>query len=191
MVGQNEYGYCSNECFDKNNSNKPTSSTRKRISKPSSKRAEGLSPTTTPPLQDVTCTAKNGKKCIFPFKLKDGIERNTCTKVDDANEKYYCSIKVDKNGNHVSGRAGVTWGYCNNNCPREFDENCKTTEDSKVPNENCVFPFVYKGVKHHNCVRGKLPNTFGRYWCPTEVGSDGSFSEDKWGFCLLDCVQHM
>merc|ERR1719210_1519988 len=57
VVGQDEYGYCSDECFDKNNSNRRTPSTRKGSSKPKS---GGLTPTTTPSLQDELCTAKNG-----------------------------------------------------------------------------------------------------------------------------------
>ena len=125
MVGQGKWGYCSDECFDRNNSNKPTSSTKRRPTTRSRTKTKpevpedifgdrdmfehpdtiqkpelGLPPAISPTQEEI-CTAKNGKKCQFPFKLEDGIVRNACTKVNDTNEKYYCSIKVDENRNHI------------------------------------------------------------------------------------------
>ena len=38
----------------------------------------------------------------------------------DDNTKYWCSTKVDSNGNHVVNQS--EYGYCSRNCPIQFDD---------------------------------------------------------------------
>ena len=58
--------------------------------------------------------ADPNKPCIFPFKF-DGITWNTCTNVDDPSAPFWCSTKVDDEGNHIGGQGN--WGNCASNCP--------------------------------------------------------------------------
>ena len=63
---------------------------------------------------DDTCVAVNGPQqnspCIFPFKYK-GKDYEACT--DFEHTQYWCSTKVDTNGNHIDGQ----WGDCGVLCP--------------------------------------------------------------------------
>ena len=59
--------------------------------------------------------ADPNKPCIFPFKF-DGQTWNTCTNVDDPSGPYWCSTKVDDQGNHIGGQGN--WGNCDGSkCP--------------------------------------------------------------------------
>ena len=51
------------------------------------------------------------RPCRFPFKHK-GKTYNSCTTDEDSDGKYWCSTKVDSNGELVRGN----WGYCDENC---------------------------------------------------------------------------
>ena len=51
------------------------------------------------------------QSCIFPF-VYSGKTYNECINVNDPNGKFWCSTKVDTNGNHVKSY----WGYCDRNC---------------------------------------------------------------------------
>merc|ERR1712012_269485 len=50
---------------------------------------------------------QNPEKCQFPFKFL-GKVYNTCTTDEDPNEKHWCAVEVDENGNSE----GKRWGYC-------------------------------------------------------------------------------
>ena len=50
---------------------------------------------------------KLNETCIFPFIMK-GVEYSSCTFHHDGHHKYWCSTKVDRDGNHEIGN----WGYC-------------------------------------------------------------------------------
>ena len=55
------------------------------------------------------CITESGIPCSFPFYYQ-GIRYDSCTTVNDINDKHWCSIQTDTNGQH---RAGTdTWGYC-------------------------------------------------------------------------------
>ena len=62
-----------------------------------------------------------------------------------------------------------------------FDE---TT--NAVPEEPCIFPFIYYGLEHVKCVYDKSHNIF---WCPTETNEKGEYepSSGKWGECNEGC----
>ena len=57
------------------------------------------------------CHTEEGTPCIFPFKYKDK-RYNECTK--DGHSKFWCSTKVDENGNHEK-----KWGNCADDCSNE------------------------------------------------------------------------
>ena len=59
------------------------------------------------------CHTEEGTPCIFPFKHKDKWY-NECTKDDHSESKFWCSTKVDENGNHDK-----EWGNCADNCSNE------------------------------------------------------------------------
>lgn len=61
------------------------------------------------------CTTEKGNRCIFPFEYKNKTYNSCSTEI--VKPWSWCSISVDKNGNHQNGRRGVTWGYCSTDCP--------------------------------------------------------------------------
>ena len=44
--------------------------------------------------------------------MYSGKTYNECINVNDPDGKFWCSTKVDTNGNHVKSY----WGYCGQNC---------------------------------------------------------------------------
>ena len=52
--------------------------------------------------------------CIFPFRL-NGKLRNSCTKEDDFEGRYWCATRTDNNLDIVD----ENWGYCPKSCPFE------------------------------------------------------------------------
>ena len=52
------------------------------------------------------------KPCVFPFRFK-GITYNTCS--FEKSSRPWCSTRVDKKGNHISG--GGHYGDCQRHCP--------------------------------------------------------------------------
>ena len=55
-----------------------------------------------------------GSKCVLPFIYK-GKQYTGCTLKDSDNGQAWCSIGVDKDGNHIE-KQGL-WGHCNSKCP--------------------------------------------------------------------------
>jgi len=57
-----------------------------------------------------------GLPCFFPFKYND-VVYNSCSNANKhvTNNKPWCSILVDRQGNHVGGRGA--WGNCDESCP--------------------------------------------------------------------------
>ena len=49
----------------------------------------------------------------------------------------------------------------------------------KVPNADCVFPFVFKHAVYRKCTKAHAT----KLWCATEVDSDGNYLYGKWGYC--------
>ena len=57
--------------------------------------------------------------------MYSGKTYNKCINVNDPNNRFWCSTKVDTNGNYVN----TYWGYCDQNCilsPNE-DQQAKVT----------------------------------------------------------------
>ena len=54
-----------------------------------------------------------GAECIFPFVFR-GVVYKKCTRVGDANNKLWCSTKVDDKGVHVNDEG--YFGHCNPKC---------------------------------------------------------------------------
>ena len=50
--------------------------------------------------------------CVFPFNYR-GREFEACTNKDHT--QYWCSTRVDTNGNYIDGQ----WGDCAHECPKE------------------------------------------------------------------------
>ena len=55
---------------------------------------------------------------------------------------------------------------------------CKTDGGNDV-NKPCVFPFIYKSVVYDVCTERDRE----KYWCYTEVDSNGFGVSGKWGYC--------
>ena len=62
------------------------------------------------------CKTKAGKQCQFPFKHK-GVLYFGCPPDPVEAGEHWCSIKVDKDGNHITG--GGFYGLCKTECPRQ------------------------------------------------------------------------
>lgn len=61
------------------------------------------------------------------------------------------------------------------------DLNCVTVS-GPASNHQCVFPFIFEGVKYSRCIpEGKNPQLS---WCSTKVDSFGRHVKDHWGHCF-------
>ena len=58
-----------------------------------------------------------GNQCSFPFRF-DGVLRNAC--VPSPSGSSWCSIKTDKNSNHIIG--DENWDICDPSCPISSEE---------------------------------------------------------------------
>ena len=61
-----------------------------------------------------------GSKCVLPFIYK-GKQYAGCTLKDSDDGQAWCSIGVDKDGNHIE-KQGL-WGHCNSKCPVDSSKN--------------------------------------------------------------------
>ena len=59
-----------------------------------------------------------GRQCVFPFGYQ-GKTYNGCTIADAPDNKKWCSVQVDSDGNHIGGRG--LWGHCGGDCPTDLD----------------------------------------------------------------------
>lgn len=62
-----------------------------------------------PCLTESNGSARGNQACSFPFKY-EGVENWKCT--NRGEPRVWCSVKTNKNGDHMRGE----WGYCPNNC---------------------------------------------------------------------------
>merc|ERR1719219_2803364 len=72
------------------------------------------------PRTDPVCTTKitkdkpQSKECVLPFRYDDKLYYG-CPPDPDVAGEYWCSTKVDREGNHKLGN----YGLCNTACPKE------------------------------------------------------------------------
>ena len=68
------------------------------------------------PKQDLyaKCKTKTGEQCQFPFKHKGELHYGCPPDPVEAGERW-CSTKVDKDGNHITGKG--FYGLCKKECP--------------------------------------------------------------------------
>jgi len=64
------------------------------------------------------------KKCVFPFRYKKKVY-HTCTNDKACSTCYWCGTQFN-----VSFSSG--WGMCNNDCPKETDDQVKTTRQPQI-----------------------------------------------------------
>merc|ERR1719367_977855 len=112
----------------------------------------------------------DGKLCTFPFRYKDR-KYFGCTTDDSDNGKAWCATTIDSKGKVIDGK----WGDC-----QDCNNVCKT-----VQNENCIFPFKYKGKKYSECTTQDSEN--GKAWCATKVSSGGNVIFGRWDDCGNGC----
>ena len=67
---------------------------------------------------------------------------------------------------------------------RRNNNNGQTNNDNPDPDQKCVFPFIWSGVKHYSCVNDDVA---GGSWCSTKVDRSGKYIDTKWGICLPTC----
>ena len=93
-----------------------------------------------------------GKPCIFPFKLY-GEVHNRCIiseAPDMLSTLYWCSTKVDEDGNHEIGQ----WGACSCGCPGvDFEGKIVDKCDTEEQGIQCSFPFSARGFEYHGCIK--------------------------------------
>ena len=58
-----------------------------------------------------------GSQCMFPF-IHKGVQYQRCTYENSGDNQPWCSLKVDENGEHVSGQG--RWGVCGKHCPKYY-----------------------------------------------------------------------
>jgi len=55
----------------------------------------------------------------------------------------------------------------------------------------CVFPFIYKGVKYNSCIPGNTTMSLPPHslWCSTKVDEEGNHvtKQGEWGYCSSPC----
>ena len=136
------------------------------------------------------------ERCIFPFFFM-GRRFYICTQDFAPDNKFWCSVEVDANGNHKSG--GGRFGHCSQECfmtrlpivpsSNLREDNVKfpiITTGGPTPNVNCIFPFKFRGVWHSKC----LPDEDNpvRTWCSTKVDTSRKHQQGHWGFCKAENV---
>jgi len=149
------------------------------------------------------------KKCIFPFKFK-GVTYNGCPVDLVDKDRRWCSTKVDRSGNHVTGED--KYGFCSNNCPIHRDRPASTPsfaksnfkrKDKEDPYKSCVtkggpagsgvkcqIPFVFKGIQYWGCPVDLVDAS--ETWCSTKVDDKGNHITgiDAYVFCSSSCPKH-
>ena len=63
-----------------------------------------------------------------------------------------------------------------------FIQGCRTIS-GPYPNQQCVFPFIYKHITYSKCTI----TDYNQLWCPTEVDAYGKYITGKWGNCNSNC----
>ena len=71
------------------------------------------------------------RQCVFPFTFNRR-RYNSCTRVKDPDNKPWCSVSVDANGNHVGGTGA--WGHCGQGCFQAHQVTAKPTSVTQRPN---------------------------------------------------------
>ena len=56
---------------------------------------------------------------------------------------------------------------------------CKTLSGSK-PNQECKFPFTFRGIEHNTCISGSKRR---QPWCATDLDENGAYKKGMWGYC--------
>jgi len=104
-----------------------------------------------------------GQVCQFPFVFGDKV-RNGCITDSDPEGKFWCSTKVDVQGNHIAN--GDNWAHCSADCPGVMSTGGNTglSSDFKVEEGLC---FTRNGAQG-TC---KIPST-----C---IGATIKFIEDN------------
>ena len=57
-----------------------------------------------------------GSQCVFPFVFRNKTY-HSCSYANAKDALPWCSIRVDKDENHISGQG--LWGHCSSECPIE------------------------------------------------------------------------
>ena len=63
----------------------------------------------------------------------------------------------------------------------EYDDHsiCKTISGPK-PNQECKFPFTFRGIEFNTCISGSKRR---QPWCPTDLNENGAYKKGLWGYC--------
>jgi len=119
--------------------------------------------------------------CVFPWHWTRTNKTYTGCTADESSE-YWCSTKVDADGNHLSGN----WAECSKECVKELNgeyvdpvgEGCFTTSG-----EECSFPITIAGFTYHGgCLEGE---GFENGWCQVLNPENPKFF--KKAECASDC----
>lgn len=125
-------------------------------------------------------------KTTFNFKRKQGNQCEVEERIKNPNQQEFAKLSINDCSwipKCYSARPST-----NANC-RTQDESTtiqsgKTDNDNPHPDQPCVFPFIWAGVKHNSCVND---DDAGGSWCSTKVDRYGKYIDRKWGICSPTC----
>lgn len=139
-------------------------------------------PNPAPTPSNAPCRTVRGQPCVFPFVFR-GVTYESCTREHDPDGRAWCSTRTDPStGKHLSG----FWGHCVSSGPGNTDPRCDPPCVTQTDRgETCVFPFVFKGVRHTTCTT--VDDPLNQPWCSTQTvpGSD-KHVKGRWGHCVTD-----
>eukprot|EP00095_Tigriopus_kingsejongensis_P004780 maker-scaffold77_size404793-snap-gene-2.16 protein:Tk04780 transcript:maker-scaffold77_size404793-snap-gene-2.16-mRNA-1 annotation:"serine protease easter precursor" len=131
--------------------------------------------------------------CLFPFIYR-GLVYNKCTSDYDPEVKPWCSVRLNSEGEHVSGDGG--WGHCDiTTCletPPPDDKSvgnqtqCQTLGQRSPGIKPCVLPFILQGVVFNTCTTVLDPQN--RLWCSLKTDSEGIHVKGNWDYCFCSAA---
>ena len=66
-----------------------------------------------------------------------------------------------------------------------IDSVCLTSNDSKDPGKECVFPFTHDNFTYYGCPIDPIDET--KRWCSTKTNGTGVHITGNWGYCSSYC----
>ena len=128
------------------------------------------------------CKGDNGD-CVWPFIFK-GVTYNQgeCTSVYDT--KPWCSTSTDASNNHLG--SGIS--HCNSFCEdvSKGPRGCRAESG-----EECVWPFIHRGVTHVNGECTMVSSRTGKPWCSVKTDENNVHvgNQGHWRDCNSNCLE--
>jgi len=126
-----------------------------------------------------------GKACIFPFTwVKTGKTYHECT--TDGGAEFWCSTKLNKRGQHLSGNWGECPPSCLNSQARSLLKGDGVRKQCSGKDASCMFPLTIGGYSYNGCIK----DSSGDYKYGFCVGAGQNGSAIQTG-CTKDCPRDL